>query len=401
MANDHRIVVIDDDNTICDIVSAVAATIGFDCATTKDSAPFQDLITPDTTLILLDLMMPELDGIEVLRLLGGMNCKARILLMSGMDKRVLETAEKLAHSLGLQVIGHLQKPVPVWELKATLESVAATSVPAPKTAEPHLRITDGQLKLALERDEFFNFYQPQISLLTGDVIGVEALARWQHPERGIVLPEHFIARIESMGLIDTLCWKTAQAALGEARDFRGRNGEWLRISLNASMYSLHDLAFPDTFLKFAHQYRYPIEKIVVEITESRLAHELSRTLDVLTRLRMKGFQLSIDDFGSGYAMMKQLQNVPATELKIDMSITENMHVNDSDRVMVEKIIEMGHELGMEVIAEGVMAKAQLDLLREMGCDAAQGFFIGVPMAAADLEQWLRARETVKAGSTTI
>jgi len=196
MANDHRIVVIDDDNTICDIVSAVAATIGFDCATTKDSTPFQDLITPDTTLILLDLMMPELDGIEVLRLLGGMQCKARILLMSGMDKRVLETAEKLAHSLGLQVIGHLQKPVPVWELRATLESVAATSVPAPKTEAPHLRITDGQLKLALERDEFFNFYQPQISLLTGDVIGVEALARWKHPERGIVLPEHFIARIE-------------------------------------------------------------------------------------------------------------------------------------------------------------------------------------------------------------
>ncbi len=401
MANDHRIVVIDDDNTICDIVSAVAATIGFDCATTKDSAPFQDLITPDTTLILLDLMMPELDGIEVLRLLGGMQCKARILLMSGMDKRVLETAEKLAHSLGLQVIGHLQKPVPVWELKATLESVASKSVPVAPTEAPHLRITDGQLKLALERDEFFNFYQPQISLLTGDVIGVEALARWKHPERGIVLPEHFIARIESMGLIDTLCWKTAQSALGEARDFRDRNGELLRISLNASMYSLHDLAFPDTFLKFARQYRYPVEKIMVEITESRLAHELSRTLDVLTRLRMKGFQLSIDDFGSGYAMMKQLQNVPATELKIDMSITENMHVNDSDRVMVEKIIEMGHELGMEVIAEGVMAKAQLDLLREMGCDAAQGFFIGVPMAAADLEQWLRARETAKAGSTTI
>ena len=108
----------------------------------------------------------------------------------------------------------------------------------------------------------------------------------------------------------------------------------------------------------------------------------------LTRLRMKKIQLSIDDFGSGYAMMRQLQNVPATELKIDKSLVQNMHVNDSDRVMVEKIIEMGHELDMEVIAEGVMTQEQLDVLRQKGCDGAQGFLFSPPLTAPELVEWL-------------
>ena len=137
---------------------------------------------------------------------------------------------------------------------------------------------------------------------------------------------------------------------------------------------------------------FPADKIAVEITETRLISELSRTLDVLARLRMKDFQLSIDDFGSGYAMMRQLQNVPATELKIDKSIVEKMHVNDNDRVMVEKIIEMGHELGMEVVAEGVMTQEQYDLLRLKDCDGAQGFYFTRALPAAELMAWIAARQ---------
>jgi EAL domain-containing protein (putative c-di-GMP-specific phosphodiesterase class I) len=124
------------------------------------------------------------------------------------------------------------------------------------------------------------------------------------------------------------------------------------------------------------------------VTESGLARQLSRTLDVLTRLRMKGFKLSIDDFGTGYAMMRQLQNVPATELKIDKSLVEHMQNNDSERVMVEKVIEMGHELGMEVMAEGVATQRQFDLLRQKGCDGAQGFLISRPLPCEAIQAWL-------------
>ena len=392
MASAYRVLVIDDDNVVCELVSALAMTMGLNCDATRDPATFLDRITPETSLVLLDLMMPGMDGIEVLRLLGERRCKARILLMSGMDKRVLETAEKLAQSLGLAVVGHLQKPFPLPELKAVLESVAAMEAPESVKAIPAISVSDEQVRDAVKNGEFLNYYQPQISLESGDVMGVEALARWRHPERGMTLPENFLARLEALDLMDALCWSTAELAVAEAKQFTRRNGELLRLSINASMRSLHDLEFPDALVTLARKYDFPVEMIAVEITESGLMSELSRTLDVLTRLRMKNFQLSIDDFGSGYAMMRQLQNVPATELKIDRSIVEKMHLNDSDRVMVEKIIEMGHELKMKVIAEGVITQEQFQMLRTKGCDGAQGYWFSYPLPAEAMKKWLTTYE---------
>jgi EAL domain-containing protein (putative c-di-GMP-specific phosphodiesterase class I) len=392
MASAYRVLVIDDDNVVCELVSALAMTMGLNCDATRDPATFLDRVTPETSLVLLDLMMPGMDGIEVLRLLGERRCKARILLMSGMDKRVLETAEKLAQSLGLAVVGHLQKPFPLPELKAVLESVAAMDAPESVKAIPAISVSDEQVRDAVKNGEFLNYYQPQISLESGDVMGVEALARWRHPERGMTLPENFLARLEALDLMDALCWSTAELAVAEAKQFTRRNGELLRLSINASMRSLHDLEFPDALVTLARKYDFPVEMIAVEITESGLMSELSRTLDVLTRLRMKNFQLSIDDFGSGYAMMRQLQNVPATELKIDKSIVERMHLNDSDRVMVEKIIEMGHELKMKVIAEGVMTQEQFQMLRTKGCDGAQGYWFSYPLPAEAMKKWLATYE---------
>jgi EAL domain-containing protein (putative c-di-GMP-specific phosphodiesterase class I) len=333
-------------------------------------------------------MMPGMDGIEVLRLLGERRCNARILLMSGVDKRVLETAEKLALSLGLAVVGHLQKPFPLPELKGVLEAVAAMDAPEVVKVIPAFAVSDEEIRNAVRHGEFLNYYQPQISLKTGDVMGVEALARWRHPERGMTLPESFLARLEALDLMDDLCWSTAEIALAEAKQFRGRRGDLLRVSINVSMGSLHDLEFPDALVSLARKYDFPVEMIAVEITESGLMKKISHVLDVLTRLRMKNFQLSIDDFGSGYAMMRQLQNVPATELKIDKSIVEKMHLNDSDRVMVEKIIEMGHELKMSVVAEGVMTQEQFQMLRAKGCDGAQGYLFSYPLPAESMKRWL-------------
>jgi EAL domain-containing protein (putative c-di-GMP-specific phosphodiesterase class I) len=259
--------------------------------------------------------------------------------------------------------------------------------PVDKQSEQHISIPDEDLHRAFDREEFVIYYQPQINIATGVVTGVEALSRWKHPELGLVFPDNFISRIETLGLMDRFCWITAERALNEVRQFAGPNGHLPRLAINVSVSSLRDLKFPDILLNLARKYDFPAERIVLEITESGLM-EFSLALDVLTRLRMRNFQLSIDDFGTGYSMMTQLQNVPAIELKIDKTFVQHMHARHSDLVMVEKIIEMGHELDMEVIAEGVETDEQYELLREKGCDGVQGFLFSRALPPADIMRWL-------------
>jgi EAL domain-containing protein (putative c-di-GMP-specific phosphodiesterase class I) len=356
---------------------------------TTSPEEFFEYFTPETTLILLDLVMPEMDGIEILRLLGEKKCKARIVLMSGINIRVIETAKRLAQTLGLSVVGHLQKPFPLSQLKDLLGANLVPEAPHAHKESRRLDIPDEQLYRAFERNEFILHYQPQISIATGMVTGVEALSRWEHPELGLVFPDNFIARIEALDLMDKFCWITAERALHEVKQFVAPDGFLPRLAINVSVSSLRDLKFPDIFMNLARKYEFPAERIVLEITESGLI-EFSLALDVLTRLRMRNFQLSIDDFGTGYSMMKQLQNVPAIELKIDKMFVQNMHANHSDLVMVEKIIEMGHELEMEVIAEGVETDRQYALLREKGCDGVQGYLFSRALPPEEMIQWLES-----------
>ncbi|HXS76900.1 MAG TPA: EAL domain-containing response regulator [Terracidiphilus sp.] len=390
MSPADRVVLIDDDRVVGEIVSGLASAMGLHCSVTRTADEFFQHVGPETGVILLDLVMPEMDGIEILRLLGERNCKARIILMSGINIRVIETAKKLAQSLGLTVIGHLQKPFPIPQLQQMLTANFAPDRPTTSESEKEelLDIPDSDLYRAFERKEFVLYYQPQINISTGVVTGVEALSRWNHPELGLVFPDNFISRIETLGLMDNFCWATAERALHEVKQFSVINEHLPRLAINVSVSSLRDLKFPDIFMNLARKYDFPAERIVLEITESGLM-EFSLALDVLTRLRMRNFQLSIDDFGTGYSMMKQLQNVPAIELKIDKTFVQHMHLNHADLVMVEKIIEMGHELEMEVTAEGVETDEQLKMLRERGCDGVQGFLFSRALPPDELVLWLQ------------
>jgi EAL domain-containing protein (putative c-di-GMP-specific phosphodiesterase class I) len=388
MTANQKILILDDEVDVGEFVSAAAQGMGFECTATTDATTFLKALTPDTTLILLDLLMPDMDGIELLRLLGEQKCKASIVLMSGVDKRVLETAAQLAQVLGLSLVGHLQKPFRLAELEGILaRSVEPATLPI---VQPGAQITQNEeLRSAIERDEFVLHYQPLIDIATGRILGIEALVRWQHPERGLIFPDHFIGRMEELGLIDELGWIVVSRGLSEVGQFANGDGRAPMLSLNESVYSLHDLKFPDILVSIAEKNGVAPGNVTIEITESRLIEELSRALDILTRLRMKQVKLSIDDFGTGYAMMRQLKIIPATELKIDKSFVQDMQGSDQDRIMVEKSIEMGHELGMNVIAEGVETQEQLDFLRLKGCDGAQGYLFTRPLPPAELVSWLK------------
>jgi EAL domain-containing protein (putative c-di-GMP-specific phosphodiesterase class I) len=204
----------------------------------------------------------------------------------------------------------------------------------------------------------------------------------------LIFPDNFIGRAEELGLIDELGWLIMDRGLSEVGQFANSDGKAPMLSLNASVYSLHDLKFPDTLVSLAERHGVSPGNVTIEITESGLIEELSRTLDILTRLRMKHVKLSIDDFGTGYAMLQQLQNIPATELKIDKSLVQDIHGKDTDRIMVQKTIEMAHELGMQVIGEGVETQEQLDFLRMKGCDGAQGYLFSRPLPPEELMSWL-------------
>jgi EAL domain-containing protein (putative c-di-GMP-specific phosphodiesterase class I)/ActR/RegA family two-component response regulator len=389
MMTTGNILVIDDESEIGELVTVAAQSMGMQCASTTDAAALPALLTPAVTLILLDLLMPQTDGIEVLRLLGKLECKAGIVLMSGISRQVMETAAKLAQALDLTIAGQLQKPFRLHELEDLLRG----HVPQPGTSalverQPRIEVGQQELYAAARNREFVLHYQPQIDLQSGEVEGLEALARWLHPERGLLFPDSFITRLESLGVMDDFGWQMADRGFSEVQQFAVNGHPPPRVALNVPVQSLSDLRFPDTFVGLAEKHRVPAAGIMVEITESGLMNELSHALDVMARLRMKNVQLSIDDFGTGYAMMQHLVNIPATELKIDRIFVQNMQANDRDRVMVEKTIEIGHELGMTVTAEGVETNEQLEFLRRKGCDRVQGYLFSRPLPPSQMTAWL-------------
>ena len=388
MTSVSHILAIDDDADICELISATAEANGLECTATTDPTVFFDALTPKTSLIVLDLIMPGIDGVELLRLLGQRRCKADIVLISGVGKRIIETAEELAHAHGLSTVGHLEKPFRVADLEEILKKHAqsiATPIPRPRSS---IAVEDSDLRGAIERDEFVLHYQPQIDIATCNVTGLEALVRWKHPARGLIFPDDFIARLEGLGLIDQLSWLVFDRGLAEIGKFANKNDVTPMLSFNVSALSLNDLSFPDTMAALIAAHGLSPQRIVLEITETSLIQNLTHSLDVLARLRMKQMQLSIDDFGTGYSMMQQLRTIPATQLKIDRSFVGKMHCTESDRVMVQKTIEIGHDLGMKVVAEGVETEAQLDFLRVSGCDIAQGYLFSRPLPVNELLNWL-------------
>jgi EAL domain-containing protein (putative c-di-GMP-specific phosphodiesterase class I)/FixJ family two-component response regulator len=388
MSSAKKILVVDDNPDVCEFVCSAAQAMGFECSTATNAETFLQILAPDTDLILLDLVMPDVDGVELLRLLSQQKCQAGVILISGTGKRIIESASQLAQALGLSIVGNLQKPFRLVELEKVLDQ-QTTSGAVPVSRQDHrVVVRKEELHKAILRDEFLLHYQPQIDIVTGRVVGVEALARWQHPERGLVFPDTFIGRMERLGLIDELGWIVLNRGMREVAQFANGDGKAPMLSINESVYSLRNLKFPDILATLAEKHGIDPANVTIEITESGLIKELSSTLDILTRLRMKGFRLSIDDFGTGYAMMQQLKVIPATELKIDRSFISDMHQNERDRVIVQKTIEMGHELGMHIIAEGVETRDQLDFLNLKGCDSAQGYFFSRPLPANELVAWL-------------
>ena len=339
-------------------------------------------------VIMLDLMMPGMDGVEVIRQLAQNQVESSLILVSGYDKGVLHSAHELAQESRLNIVSSLTKPIHVASLNELLVNLKSLKPAEAKSANSTAEVIDvSALREAIQQHQLLLYYQPQINLRTDSLDGIEALVRWQHPELGLVYPNSFIRIAEDNGLMGDLTAAVIQMAIEQGRRWHEQNIN-VKISVNVSAENIASLVLPEQLMNMVNLSRLDPSMLVLEVTESALMGELVTSLDILTRLRLKGFSLSIDDFGTGYSSLSQLHRVPFNELKIDQSFVMQMDQDAEAQAIVETCVMLGHKLNMTVVAEGVESQSILNKLKSMRCDIAQGYHIARPMPGEQVQDWI-------------
>ncbi len=373
-----RLLIVDDEADFAAFVSRVATECGYESVAVADAGAVPDhLVSWCPDLIILDLQMPGTDGIQLLRELARTAAKVKVLLASGVDERVLDTARQLGTEAGLEIVGALLKPVRAVALRRQLEAAKMQDSP----------IEPVDVDRAVGQKELNLHYQPRLDGKLGRVIGAETLVRWVHPSRGMLLPAQFIPVLEGSRAIDALTDWVLDTALRQAGLWR-RNGCCFDISVNVSARNLHDLDLPDRIANLCDSHGVPPKTLTIELTETATMQDAGCIMDVLTRLRLKGFGLAIDDFGTGYSSLVQLRRLPFSEVKIDKSFVSDMLTSKDSAVIVRTIIAMARNLGIEPAAEGVENKITARELVKQGCHIMQGYWISRPLPAEDFQAFI-------------
>ena len=339
---------------------------------------------PPVDIIISDLEMPGMDGMEFMRHVGEADRPVSVILSSALDGALISSVEAMTKAYGITLLGAMSKPVTQDKLRALVEKYAPPKPRAARPAAPPIPLDE--IRRGLKAGEFEPFFQPKVSLADGTVTGAEALARWRHPEKGLVAPYAFIGAMEQAGLIDDLTWVILEKSAARCRGWVGR-GQQMTVSVNLSLKSLEEPGLAERITERVAGQKLDPKYIVLEITESAAMADVGKALENLTRLRMRRFALSIDDYGTGYSSMQQLSRVPFSELKIDQSFVSSALERESSKVILSSSLDMARKLGLKAVAEGVETRAHWNLLQSLGCDIAQGYFIAKPMEAAAFEDW--------------
>jgi EAL domain-containing protein (putative c-di-GMP-specific phosphodiesterase class I) len=248
----------------------------------------------------------------------------------------------------------------------------------------------GELRRALDCDELVLYYQPQISISTGDLVGAEALVRWQHPVRGLVFPDEFIPVAENTGLIKPLTRHIMNLALAQARVWLDA-GRPLPIAVNLSARNLHDDHFADMVADLLAIHGVPPDLLELEATETAIMVDPEGARLMMEKLSALGVRLSIDDFGAGYTSLSQLTSMPIREIKIDRSFIMTMADVPGNAVIVRSVVDLGHNLGLTLVAEGVENEHSMTTLAGLGCDVAQGYHLSRPIPVTAFDAWCAGR----------
>ena len=322
--------------------------------------------------------MPEMDGMEFLRHLGEEHQNVAVILISSLDGKLLSSVGRTAQMYGIQLLGVIEKPV-VLESNEHLLKLGNSAAKVKQS--PVRSFALEEILHGIRSGQFEPFFQPKVDMKTGRIVGAEALARWMHPDHGVIGPGAFIPPIEKTGNIDDLTFIILRKSAAAIRSFHDK-GDLLTVSVNLSLVSLDDTALADKITLAVREAGVDPQYVILEITESAAMTNIGTALENLARLCMNGFALSIDDYGTGSSNLQQLTRIAFSELKIDQSFVKDFADNKALRIVVESSIDMAHKLMVKSVAEGVETQRDWNALAAVGCDTVQGYFIAQPMNLA-------------------
>ncbi len=338
--------------------------------------------------ILLDLKMPEMDGIQFLRRLHLRSYTGTIGILSGESAGVISLAMDLARRHGLNVVGPLDKPMKVDVLDALF--TAPQKAIEKSATSSGFQPTASDLRAALSQRRIIAHYQPIIQAEDSALVSVEALARWDHSIHGVLAPYLFIPLAEKSGQVRELTLQMIGNVLRDIDVLNAIDPE-LSISINLGAAVLEDTQFPDIIAKLVAEVGETSERFILEITESKLIEDAIAPMEVLARLDLMGFRLSLDDFGTQYSNFEQLTRFPFKELKIDKRFVQSSNTDVRSKATFETCAQLGQRLGMRIVAEGIETDQDWHFAKDLGVDKLQGFKFARPMPVNELISWAAAR----------
>lgn len=385
----NTLLILDDDSDDAHSIASEAKSLGFEVRIFDDANLFITAFQTDNpSHLAIDILMPGVHGVELLHTLAQHQCPSSIILTSGIGTSVLPAVQLAAIQYQLNIRGILQRPFHQHILRNLLSDQVSVDLHAHTSSDLSTQsfIVDAKtIDEAIRNHEFAVFYQPQIDLVNGKVIGFEGLLRWRHPVLGIKLPELFIPVAEKTGQIEQL----TQIVIETGFHFIRSLGNVLSFSLNISPKSIKNQTLTNTLVNACQASDLPPERVVLELTDTATIEDTEKAQHTLARLREEGFKLSIDDFGNNNTSMSQLANLPFTKLKIDKSLVTTMEISSKSRKVVASTLKLADSLNIETVAEGIENTLAAIGLRELGCRYGQGYYFARPMDQESTLHWLQ------------
>ena len=344
--------------------------------TAQNYVDFDALLTDDVSVVVIELSLRDVDGIEVLRLLSTQGFDGAVLLQSRVERRFLRAAERIGRDQRLRMLQSLQKPITKAQVLERLSQVSVRDRSVPSSDEKVARFRDADLTEAARTGQIEFFYQPVLELETGTCIAVEALARWRHPAFGLLRASQYLSSADKPAH-DALRRCIYDQVFPQYADWRADGATFL-LNVNLSSVCIREPQLPDTICRYADKCGLPYESLRFEITEERIADERIGAMENLIRLGLKGFSVAIDDFGTQYASLERMGRLPIDTLKLDGAFIQNALMDNDALAILESCVTLGHKLNLWVTAEGVESEDQMLLARELGCNAVQGHFLSRP-----------------------